>query len=267
MSAAGGSGGRARRIRRLEPAAVLGVMSRDATVFRRMWVPTTFTSVLEPTIYLLALGLGLGTLIKEVAGLTYVQFVGTGIVGSAVLFASMLPSMYGSFIKRRFQRTYDAMLAAPVDVEELVTAEMGWIGLRAGTYAMAPLIVTLFFGLPIEPTIVLVPFIGVLTGFGFAGLGLFISGSVESLNNFDYVTSAVITPLFLVSGVFFPIDQLPQWAQIASEFNPLYQCVTLVRHAVLGVAATDLLRALMLVAFALLTWRLAIARTRRALID
>ncbi len=258
---------RARRIRRIEPAAILGVMSRDATVFRRLWIPTTFTSVLEPTIYLLALGLGLGTLIKEVAGLTYVQFVGTGIVGSAVLFASMLPAMYGSFIKRRFQRTYDAMLAAPVDVEELATAEMTWIGLRAGTYAMAPLIVTLFFGLPLKPTILLVPFIGVLTGFGFAGLGLFIAGSVESINNFDYVTSAVITPLFLVSGVFFPIEQLPEAARVISQANPLFQCVTLVRHAVLGVEATDLLRVLVLLVFALITWRLAIARTRRALID
>ena len=111
------------------------------------------------------------------------------------------------------------------------------------------------------------PPIGVLTGFGFAGLGLFIAGSVESINNFDYVTSAVITPLFLVSGVFFPIEQLPDWARVISQANPLFQCVTLVRHAVLGVEATDVLRVLVLVVFALITWRLAIARTRRALID
>jgi len=84
---------RERRFRRLEPAAVLGVMSRDATVFVRYWRSTTFTSVLEPTVYLLGLGLGLGTLIKRVGGLTYIQFVGTGIVGNAVLFASVLPAI------------------------------------------------------------------------------------------------------------------------------------------------------------------------------
>jgi len=258
---------RERRFRRLEPAAVLGVMSRDATVFVRYWRSTTFTSVLEPTVYLLGLGLGLGTLIKRVGGLTYIQFVGTGIVGNAVLFASVLPAMYGSFIKRRFQRTYDAMLAAPVDVDELATAEMAWIGLRSGVYGTSPLIVALFFGLSPEPTIVLVPLVGLITGIGFAGLGLSIAASVESINNFDYVTSALITPLFLVSGVFFPIDQLPEWARILSQVNPLYHCVTVVRGCVLGLDAVDVAHVAALIAFALVTWRIAISRMRGALID
>ena len=121
-----------RRLRRLEPAAIAGVMSRDVTNFKTFWKTTTFSSILDPTIYLLAFGLGMGTLVVAVQGMEYVQFVGTGMVATAILFSSVFSAMYGVFIKHRFQRTYDAILAAPVSVEELVTAEIGWLGVRAG---------------------------------------------------------------------------------------------------------------------------------------
>ena len=117
-------------------------MSREVANFRTFWKSTTFSSVLEPMIYLLAFGLGLGaTLVDGVDGLEYVEFVGTGMVATAVIFASAFPAMFGTFVKHRFQNTYDAILAAPVSVEELVTAEMLWIGLRAGFYGSFPLIV------------------------------------------------------------------------------------------------------------------------------
>ena len=104
-------------------------MSREVANFRTFWKATTFSSLLEPTIYLLAFGVGLGsTIVTQVDGLDYVEFVGTGMVATAVIFASALPAMFGTFVKHRFQMTYDAILAAPVDVEELVTAEMLWIG-------------------------------------------------------------------------------------------------------------------------------------------
>jgi len=104
-----------RTMRRLEPAAVAGVMSREVANFRTYWKGTTFSSVLEPLVYLLAFGLGLGaTLIDEVEGHPYIQFVGTGMVATAVIFSSALPAMFGTFVKHRFQNTYDAILAAPV---------------------------------------------------------------------------------------------------------------------------------------------------------
>ena len=126
-------------VRRLEPAAIAGVMSREVANFRTFWKATTFSSLLEPTIYLLAFGLGLGsTIVASVDGLDYVEFVGTGMVATAVIFASALPAMFGTFVKHRFQRTYDAILAAPVDVEELVTAETLWIAMRAGVLRLFP---------------------------------------------------------------------------------------------------------------------------------
>ena len=170
--------GRGGRMRRLEPAAITGVMSREVANFRTFWKATTFSSVLEPIIYLLAFGLGLGsTIVNRVDGLEYVEFVGTGMVATAVIFSSALPAMFGTFVKHRFQNTYDAILAAPVDVEELVTAEMLWIGIRAGFYGCFPLIVAMAFGLDPAPGMLLVPLFCLITALGFAAFGIAVAGN------------------------------------------------------------------------------------------
>jgi lipooligosaccharide transport system permease protein len=255
-------------VRRLEPAAIAGVMSRDVANFRSYWKSTTFSSVLEPVIYLLAFGLGLGsTIVDRVDGLDYVEFVGTGMVATAVIFSSALPAMFGAFVKERFQRTYDAILAAPVDVEELVTAEMLWISIRAGVYGTFPLIVAMLFGLDPAPGMLLVPIFAFITALGFSAFGIATAASVAKIDQFSYVTTLVITPLFLVAGTFFPIDQLPEGLQVLANFNPLYQLVTLVRHACFGFEWTDLLRLAGLIVFAVALWRVAVARMEKRLID
>jgi lipooligosaccharide transport system permease protein len=255
-------------VRRLEPAAITGVMSREVANFRSFWKSTTFSSVLEPVIYLLAFGLGLGaTIVERVDGLEYVEFVGTGMVATAVIFSSALPAMFGSFVKERFQRTYDAILAAPVDVEELVTAEMLWIGIRAGVYGCFPLVVAMFFGLDPAPGMLLVPFFNFITALGFAAFGIATAATVAKIDQFSYVTTLVVTPLFLVAGTFFPIDELPEGLQAAANLNPLYHLVELVRHASFGFEATDLLRVAALLAFAIAFWRVAVNRMEKRLID
>jgi lipooligosaccharide transport system permease protein len=255
-------------VRRLEPAAIEGVMSREVANFRTFWKATTFSSVLEPVVYLLAFGLGLGaTVVDRVDGLDYVEFVGTGMVATAVIFSSALPAMFGTFVKHRFQQTYDAILAAPVDVEELVTAEMLWIGIRAGFYGTFPLLVTIGFGLDPAPGMVLVPVFCFITALGFAAFGIAMAGTVGKIDHFNYVTTLVITPLFLVAGTFFPIDELPLGFQIAAQFNPLHQLVELVRHAAFGFEALDLARIAGLLAFGAGMWRLAVRQMTKRLID
>ena len=256
------------RMRRLEPAAIGGVMSRELANFRSFWKATTFSSVLEPIVYLLAFGLGLGaTVVNQVEGLDYVEFVGTGMVATAVIFSSAFPAMFGTFVKHRFQRTYDAILAAPVDVEELVTAEMLWIGIRAGVYGCFPLVVTFFFGLDPTPGMLLVPLFCFVTALAFAAFGIAIAATVAKIDQFNYVTTLVITPLFLVAGTFFPIQGLPEGVQAAAQLNPLHHLVELVRHAAFGFEALDLVRFVVLVAFAVVLWRVAVNRMTKRLID
>ncbi|HET6691646.1 MAG TPA: ABC transporter permease [Miltoncostaeaceae bacterium] len=256
-----------KRLRRLEWPALSGVLVREVINFSSYWRSTTFSSTVEPTIYLLAFGFGFGSLVSEVGGYPYVEFVGTGTVATAVLFSSAFPAMFGTLVKRQYQRTYDAILAAPVDTEELVTAEMLWIAARAGTYGCVPMVVAMFFGLDPSWGMLAVPPIAMVAGFGWAGFGTLISSLMDTFENFSYVISAVLTPLFLVAGTFFPLDQLPEWAQALAWLNPLYSLVELVRSAVFGWdGPVDLAHAAILIAFGLLTWRLAIRGMTRKLI-
>ena len=205
---------------------------------------------------------------SRVGGLDYVQYVGTGTVATAVLFSSAFPGMFSTFVKYQFQRTYDAILAAPVDTEELVTAEALWIAVRAGVYGCTPMLVAIAFGLDPSWGMLAVPFIGCVAGFGWAAFGILVAARAKAIENFNYVISAVLTPLFLLAGTFFPLNRLPQWAQDVAEINPLYHLVQLVRHAVFGfTGGHDLGHVAVLLCFGLLMWRLAVAAMERRLID
>jgi lipooligosaccharide transport system permease protein len=256
------------RIGRLERPALMGVLVREIINFSSFWRSSTFSATVEPTVYLLAFGFGFGALVSTVGGYDYVDYVGTGTVATAVLFSSAFPGMFGTFVKYKFQRTYDAILAAPVDTEELVTAEALWIGIRSGVFGCAPMLVAMVFGLDPSFGMLLVPFIGFLAGFGWANFGIGIAARMNSIDNFSYVISAVLTPLMLFAGTFFPIDGLPEWAKVAAQLNPLYHLVQLVRHAVFGFEpGADAIHLAVIVGFGLLTWRLAIHWMTKRLID
>ncbi len=257
-----------RRLRRFEFDAFAGVWTREVTLFRRLWASTTFSSIVEPTIYLLAFGFGFGALVATVDGIPYIEYVATGAVATAVLFSSVFAGMFNTYVKRFYMKTYDGLLTTPVDVPEIMAGEATWIAAKSGVYGCAPLLVGLFFGLHASWGMLAVPFIGFLTGIGFAFFGQWLSGVVPSIDSFNYVTSALITPLFLVAGTFFPVSGLPRWAQALAELNPLYHCVQLVRHACFGwEPVNDLGNALFLVGFALVAATLCFRRMTARLVD
>jgi lipooligosaccharide transport system permease protein len=259
---------RRRKLGRLERPALTGVLVRELVNYSSYWRASAFSSTVEPTLYLLAFGFGFGSLVSTVGGYDYVEFVGTGTVATAVLFSTAFPAMFGTFVKYQFQRTYDAILAAPVDTEELVTAEALWIATRAGVYGCVPMLVAIPFGLDPSWGMFAVPFIAWISGYGWACFGIAVAGFAKSIENFSYIVSAVLTPLFLVAGTFFPISTLPDWAQVVANFNPLYQSVQLVRSAVFGLWDwDDLARVGVLLVFGVLMWRIAIHAMVRKLID
>jgi lipooligosaccharide transport system permease protein len=260
---------RGQRIGRLERSALTGVLVREVVNYSSYWKSSTFSSTVEPTIYLLAFGFGFGSLVSTIGGLDPVQFVGTGTVATAVLFSSAFPGMFGTFVKYQFQRTYDAILAAPVDTEELVSAEAIWIATRAGVYGCVPMLVAIAFGLDPSWGMLAVPFIAWVGGFGWANFGISVAGFSKSFENFNYVVSAVLTPLFLLAGSFFPLDGFPHWARVLAQFNPLHQLVVLVRDAVIygWDGWIDVARLGYLVAFGFVMWRIAIIAMTRKLVD
>jgi lipooligosaccharide transport system permease protein len=259
---------RGARLGRLERPALTGVLVREVVNYSSYWKSSTFSSTVEPTIYLLAFGFGFGSLVSRIGGYDYVDFVGTGTVATAVLFSSAFPAMFGTFVKYQFQRTYDAILAAPVDTEELVSAEALWIATRAGVYGCVPMLVAMAFGLDPSWGMLAVPVIGWVAGFGWACFGIAVAGFAKSIENFNYIVSAVLTPLFLLAGSFFPLDQLPRWARVLANVNPLHHCVVLVRHAVFGFQGwEDAARLGALVLFGLIVWRIAIHAMTQKLVD
>ncbi len=259
---------RGAQLGRLERSALTGVLVREVVNYSSYWKSSTFSSTVEPTIYLLAFGFGFGSLVSTIGGYSYVDFVGTGTVATAVLFSSAFPAMFGTFVKYQFQRTYDAILAAPVDTEELVSAEALWIATRAGVYGCVPMLVAMVFGLDPSWGMLAVPFIGWVAGFGWACFGISVAGFSKSFENFNYVVSAVLTPLFLLAGSFFPLTEFPRWAQVLAALNPLRWCVVLVRDAVFGLLGwEDLVRLGALAVFGLIMWRIAIHAMTRKLID
>jgi lipooligosaccharide transport system permease protein len=257
------------RLHRFERSALTGVLVREVVNFSSYWRSATFSSTVEPTIYLLAFGFGFGSLVSRVGGYDYVDFVGTGIVATAVLFSSAFPAMFGTFVKYQFQRTYDAILAAPVDTEELVTAEAVWIATRAGVYGCVPMLVAIPFGLDPSWGMLAVPPIAWIAGFGWACFGISIAGFSKSFENFNYVVSAVLTPLFLLAGSFFPLDNFPEWARVLAQLNPLHHLVQLIRDAVIygWDGWIDFARLGALVVFGFAMWRIAIFAMTRKLVD
>jgi lipooligosaccharide transport system permease protein len=252
----------------MKRTAVQGVLVREVVNFSSYWRSAAFSSTVDPTIYMLAFGLGFGSLVATVGGYNYIEYIGTGIVATAVLFSSAFSAMFGTFVKYKFQRTYDAILAAPVDTVELVTAEMLWMAARAGVFGCTPLLVAMLFGLDPSWGMLLVPFLAALAGFGWAGFGIAAAARVQSIDSFSYINSAILTPLFLVAGTFFPIDGLPDWAQVLAQFNPLHHLVELVRHAAFGFEGwVDVFHLGALIFFAALTWRFAVRWMERRLVD
>lgn len=256
-----------RRLRRLEWAALQGVLVREIVNFSSFWRSSTFSSTVDPTVYMLAFGFGFGTLVSQVGGYDYIDFVGTGIVATTVLFSGAFPAMYSTFVKYTFQHTYDAILAAPVDTEELVTGEALWISARTGVYGSVPILVAMVFGLDPAWGMLLVPPIAALAGFGWATFGIVIAARAKALESFSYWQSGLLTPMFLVAGTFFPLSELPRWAQVLGNFNPLFHCVELVRNAIFGFDMwADIGHLAFLIGFALVSWRLAIRYLERRLI-
>jgi lipooligosaccharide transport system permease protein len=259
---------RKRRLGRLERPALAGVLVREIINYSSYWRGTTFASTVEPTIYLLAFGFGFGSLVASVEGYDYVEFVGTGTVATAVMFSSVFSTMYGTYFKREFQHTYDAILAAPVDTEELVSGEVLWVAMRASVYGSFPMIVAMAFGLDPSWGMLTVPFIAFITGFGWAAFGVLVSAIMKSADTFSYVTSIVVTPAMLVAGTYFPLSGLPEWAQVLGHINPLYHCVELVRGAAFGWDGWSALwNVAAILIFGVVMWRLAIWRTEKRLVD
>jgi len=212
----------------------LMVWLRNGRVWKKHILATLVGNMGQPLLFLLAMGYGLGKDMAPMEGLTYLQFIAPGLAASAVMYSAALETTYGSYTRLTVQKTYEAILMTPLGVVDLVVGEIVWgasKGLLAGLIVLLAL--PLFGVIPSFWVIALLPLLFV-SGLFFAALGLVMTAWARNYDFFNYFTSLVITPLFLFSGIFFPLRSMTPAVQSLLEFLPLTPIVSLARMLCYG---------------------------------
>lgn len=242
----------------------LRVWQRNFDTYLRLWATELWPPLIEPLLFLIALGYGLGSYVAPVEGQNYLQFLAPGILAQAALFAAAFECLYGSFVRMDYQRTFEAMIATPVSIGDVITGEILWGTTRGTISAVAVLLMAAALGLlpsPLAPLSLLVAIIG---SFVFAAIGLVFTAVAPSINFFNYAYTLFLAPMFLFSGVFFPISKLPDFAQRVAWFSPLTHMVTPTRDIVSGrLEAAILWDSVWLLVLGLAAYYLALLLMRR----
>lgn len=247
------------------------VWQRNRITFQRIWKINFLTPLLEPMLYILAFGLGFSGLIGDVRyggeSLSYTQFIAPALMAIAVMYNAFFETTYASFVRMYYQKTFDAMLATPLSIEEIIIAEIVWSATKAAVAATIMLAVLGTFGYVRFPSGLWMIPTAFLGGLSFGAVGLFFTGITPSIEMFNLPIFLFVTPMFLFSGTFFPVSNLPVWAQPLALAFPLHHLVELARRFALGVHVTPtLLSIAYLAAFFGVFATLALSTMRKRLI-
>jgi len=214
------------------------VWQRHWLVYTKLYKTSFALNFIEPALYLMAMGFGLGAFVQNIHGQSYIQFIAPGIVASSSVFAAVYECTYGTYIRMTFQKTFDAILATPVNLDDLVAGELMWGATKSVIFGITITIVIALFGLVDSWRIVLaIPFI-FLGGLIFAELSVLFCAIVPGIDSFSYFYTLFMTPLFLFSGIFFPLDAMPRMVSNLAFFSPLYHLVSICRSFSAGDIST-----------------------------
>ncbi|MGB9715605.1 MAG: ABC transporter permease [Thermodesulfovibrionales bacterium] len=210
------------------------VWQRHFTVYTKLYKSSIALNFVEPILYLAALGLGLGAFVKEINGTPYIKFIAPGIIASSSMFAATYECTYGTYVRMTYQKTFDAILATPVNINDLVAGEIIWGATKSAFYGMIIMLVISFFRLVDSPLIILaIPFL-FIGGLIFSEISIIFTAIVPGIDSFNYFYTLFMTPMFLFSGIFFPLDTLPPVILKIAFFTPLYHLVNICRSFSMG---------------------------------
>jgi lipooligosaccharide transport system permease protein len=217
------------------------VWRRNFLVWRKLAIPSILGNLADPMIYMLGLGYGLGALLPEVGGVSYIAFLAAGTVCFSTTNSATFESLYSAFSRMHVQRTWDAIMNAPVDLDDVVLAELLWAASKSFLSGLAILVVVWLLGLSTSPLSLFAIGVVPLVGLCFAAIGLAITAMAAGYDFFMYYFTLVITPMAMLCGVFFPIEQLPAAFQVIAWLLPLSHATALVRPLLLGEIPTHIL--------------------------
>lgn len=239
---------------------------RNLTVGRKTLVVTLVPRFLEAVAYLAVMGLGLGAYVTQLNGVDYVRFIAPGIAGSTVMFGAILETTYNAFVRIHVRRVYEAAVTTPLSVQDVVVGEYLWATTRAMAYGTIFLIVMTVFGLVSSPLAWLCLPVMLVGALVFAVFGMLYTAFVTNIESFNIFFTAILTPMFLFGGVFFPFDRLPEWAQAIAWLLPLANLVAVLRDLTLGHLSTGTgLHMAVLIAMALVLFPIPLIRMAHTL--
>ncbi len=216
----------------------LRVWKRDWLVNRQSWHISFLVPLLEPILYVAAFGVGFRALIPEVQFLgqtvSYVMFMAPALIATSIMYNAFFENTYSSFVRMYYQKTYDAIMATPLSVEEIITGEILWGATKSLLAATVMLAVLSLFGLIRYPDSLGILPLAFLGGLCFGSIGMAFTGVVKNIDMFNLPIFLLVTPMYLFSGTFFPLENLPDWAQVVAWFLPLSHLVRLARNLCLG---------------------------------
>jgi lipooligosaccharide transport system permease protein len=240
------------------------VVMRNLLVWKKLAGPSILGNIAEPLITLVAFGYGVGSLIGQIDGLPYIQYLASGSVAVSAALAATFEALYSAYSRMAVQKTWDSILNAPIALDDIVFAEMLWAAIKALFSCAAILVVIFLLDISRAPSMLLaLPVLG-LAGITFASLALVFNALAKGYDFFTYYFTLVVTPMTFLSGVYFPIAQMPPWLQGIAQVLPLKAAVDLVRPLVLGnIPADPLGPLLILTGYACSGYYLALVLTRR----
>ncbi len=205
------------------------VWQRNFTVYTKLYKSSFALNFVEPLLYLAALGLGLGAFVNEINGMPYINFIAPGIIASSSMFAAIYECTYGTYIRMTYQKTFDAILATPINLDDLIAGELMWGATKSVIYGTTIIIVISIFGLVDSALITLVIPVLFITGLIFSEISVIFTAIIPGIDSFNYFYTLFMTPMFLFSGIFFPLDNLPPIVSKIAFFTPLYHLVNICR--------------------------------------
>ena len=210
---------------RLESA--LRLWQRNASIYRRTYKMNLLPNFFEPVFYLLAMGLGLGRYLSTI------DYIAPGLVAVAAMYGTSFEVTFNCFVKMQFGRVYEAATATPLSVEDVGLGELLWGTTRSAIYGVVFLAIASAFGVVHSWLAVFAPIAVAMIGMMFSVIGLSFTAVIPLIDFFTYYWTLFITPMFLFSGIFFPLDRMPEWLRVVAWFMPLHQGVNLLRSLML----------------------------------
>lgn len=221
------------------------VWQRNLAVYRQNWKISFMPPLLEPLFYLLAFGVGLSALVGTIhyrgSEMSYITFIAPALLAINIMNNAFFENTYASFVRMYYQKTFDAMMATPLSLEEIITGEIIWGATKSVIATTIMLGVISLFGLIRYPEGLLIIPLAFIGGVAFGSIGMYFTGIVANIELFNLPVFLFITPMFLFSGTFFPVENLPEWAQLLAILLPLTHMVNLTRSLSLGIIDISLL--------------------------